>query len=477
MTIEELKAERRIVEDQLEQLKKQYDRVDSEVNLHGWRQMTPEEKKLEAEYTQKQKELDRLIFDQIKRVIASENISLIEDYYYEMPKKYDELKILFFSHKRFREGQMTDILKKYINYGFLLGVVDNPYVSRDDFDNAMAMFGPDGIKIEYLNSMLEIESTETQLDTLEIREHILKTIAGFSSPEIAIELFRCIFKPENMNSIIREGLCEKFASLIEQYQELRKKYDVEVLESDNRMINFDRYYLINFRSFHNKLITLPEESRRIIEDLSLENAERVRQKIKPKPLDKEEIIRVLLSKYGVIEEDVPNSEMSNENLSIASIIDQIIADNKKDIDKEPKPSVVSAPVANEEIAIVQGLAEPIFTRKISKLPNPVRIVRRTEQNPVSSNSNDYQRLIEQRKEERGIETGLSEEETKEQDYQKFKRAILDIMDPNNSKGKSVEELAALISNNPNVIYYETKYGNKKNNDSQPIETPNSPYIR
>jgi len=489
MTIEELKAERIAFEDQMQPLKKQYDRVDSEVNLHGWREATPEEKEMMEAYQQKLIELKQLIVSQIKRVVDTKDSSLIEDYYTSIPEKYEELKILLISHKKFDDGQIMDILNKYMNSDFLTGSEPNPYVSEEDFGNAVAMLGPDGIKIEYLNSILKIKgSNEVVVNSLELSkldDYILKIIAGFSSQEVAMELFSCIFNFGNSNPSIIEELCLRFASLIEQYQEKRTQYDVEAIGPDNRIMNFDRYYLINFQSFHNMLVTLPEINKSIVSDLSIKNAERVRQKIKQRKLNKQEMTSYLLYNYLVLEPYKLKDNDNKDDLSVAEIIDGIIAQGDpafviKDDEKEQAPSIIAAPVENEEIVvnpIIQNIAGQSVIRRIHKLPNPIRIVRKTQQYSIYPSQEDYKRLIEQRIVERGIVDSISEEEIKEQDYQKFKKAILEIMDLNNSADKSIEELALLISNNPDVIYYKTKYGNNKDIDSQSVGTTAQPHTK
>jgi len=318
MRIEDLLAERQVLESQIEELKVQLRVSNDEVHMNAWRGLTPEEEAKEEKLARKELELKNLIILQIQKIANSDDNGLKLKYLESIPEEYSELKLKILSCIKMGDSR-TEIVKKFINNAFL-NQNDSEELGRD-FDNSIALVGPDGLKIEPLNYMLRTYGAEKvkvksgELSPIERR--IFSLTASFSSWQISMGFFKSIFDLTELNENERRSLYVTFISQLEYYQALRKKYDADLIEtSDIRVVwGYNDYYLVQLE-FYDMLKTLPEDVKNRISDFSKQNMERVEAKKQPEQMDSNLLLSYLYGANPLIEERTPADApvpISNEN--------------------------------------------------------------------------------------------------------------------------------------------------------------------
>lgn len=293
---------RRILENQIDELKSKVERGDYSIMRNFRTEYTEEEKEAQRQLKQAELELRNLIYSQINQVIASDDASLKNEYLESIPEKYNDMKLLLSSHTRISDGDRTEITNPCINAEYLTN--PDSIQASDNFDNAIALLGADAVKLENLDDMLRISgssfitSKSAELKPIEI--HILRLISSFSSPEVAIGLFNAIYKSPEKNSAEYEELCMNFATSIEQNQALRREMDSDVIHHDDfKLHDNEQYFIINFlctRMFG----SLSDEEKQQIINSSQENALRIKKSQELPPIDKNYIMNKICYHNEVI---------------------------------------------------------------------------------------------------------------------------------------------------------------------------------
>ncbi len=310
MRIEDLLMERKGLENQIKELKNKMERANYEVVTNGWREMTNDEKRMEKEIGQKEFELRELIISQINRIINLDDNDLKVKFFESIPEEYKALGLRILPYARITSHSAKKTIEIYLNRGFLNGHSSDTL--GKDFDGAVGVYGPDGIKVGFLNDMLEmygaikIDAKSRELTPIE--DHILNLIASFSSQKISIELFKSIFGLTKASEIENSGLFSKFVAYMKYYQAQRKKYDSDLINGNYgaEAFMYYQYYSMNSFNILNMLKKFPEDVKTKLIELGKQNSDRIEEKRQPEQMDDNSIIAYLCGR------EIPAEEASKE---------------------------------------------------------------------------------------------------------------------------------------------------------------------
>ena len=352
--LQEFLYERRKKENEILMLKRKLENGEDAV-LKNFRPYTEEEIKIQEQLRQAEEELRNLMYFQIKQVIESGSDRLKEEYFESIPDKYNDMRMLLSLNTRLSDGTRMEIITPCINAEYLTNPDSN--LASNNFDNAIALLGADGVKMGYLDEMLKIlgstfiNSKASELSPVEI--HILNLISSFSSPEVAVGLFNGIYKSPETNSIEHKNLCMNFANSIEQNQAIRRQMDSDLIHhTDFKLFKNEEYFIINF-SYTNMFGSLPEEEKQQIMDSSKENALRIRKSEELPPIDQDSIMNKIYYRNSKLQKSSEIAEGSRNEEQ------EILIPNDETISTVGNERILSVEEIEAALEVLKILGQPI----------------------------------------------------------------------------------------------------------------------